>query len=139
MLVKGYNDSREELERIARVALELKPDVIHVLTPVRPPASKVEPADSESLMLALECFENAGIRVSSVHLPESGDFDYSGFGSLEEAVRIMSRHPLREDQARELAEHFGKSVEELEEIEGVEVREFRGVRFYVYHPHSQKP
>ncbi len=134
MLVKGYNDSREELERIAEVASELKPDKIHVLTPVRPPASDVEPAESSSIMLALECFENAGIKADSLYFPESGDFDYSAFSSLEEAVRIMSRHPMREDQAAEMARHFGKSLRELEEIGGVEVKKFRGVRFYFYRP-----
>ncbi len=132
MLVKGYNDSVEELEKIARVASEMKPDRIHILTPTRPPASKVEP--SESISTAVECFEKAGVEVDTVYLPESGSFDYLTFSTLEEAVRLMSRHPLRESQALEMVKHFGRSLKELEEIEGVEVRKFRGVRFYFYNP-----
>ncbi len=130
MLVKDYNDSREELEAIAGVVSELKPDAVHVLTPVRPPASNVEPANAESIMLAVEILEKAGVNPEAVVFPETGKFDFSVFSKVEDAIRVMSRHPMREDQLEELAEHFEVEIDRLKEL--LEEREFGGNRYYIF-------
>ena len=127
MLVKGYNDSREELEKMAEIVKEMKVDVVHVLTPIRPPASDVEKVDAEKLLEAMSFFKGCAI-----DFPEGKDFDFSTFSSLNEAVRIMSRHPMREDQVKEMAKHFNASVKDVEEIEGVFCKEFGGIKYYFY-------
>ncbi len=137
MLVKGYNDSEEELEKIASAVSELRVDRLHVLTPVRPPASNVEPADAEAIMLAVELFERAGVKTSVIDFPECGEFDFGAFSSVEEAVRIMSRHPMREEQLEKLSLHFGVDLERIRTIPGVVEKEFRGKKYYIYIPDSK--
>ena len=137
MLVKGYNDSEEELEKIASAVSELRVDKLHILTPVRPPASNVEPADAKAIMLAVEVFEGAGVKTSVIDFPECGEFDFRAFSSVEEAVKIMSRHPMQEEQLEKLSLHFGVDLEKIRAIPGVVEKEFRGKKYYIYIPDSK--
>jgi wyosine [tRNA(Phe)-imidazoG37] synthetase (radical SAM superfamily) len=134
MLVKGYNDSRKELEAIASVLSELKPDRVHVLTPTRPPALNVEPADAKTIMLSVEIFEENGVNSSAINFPECGEFDFSVFSNVKEAIKIMSRHPMREEQLEKLSKHFGLSIEELKSIPGIVEKKFCGRKYYLYVP-----
>ncbi len=54
MVVKGYNDSKEELREIAEIIKEIGPKVAFIMVPTRPPTIPVEPGDVE---LALKVFK----------------------------------------------------------------------------------
>jgi len=137
MLVKGYNDSEEELKKMASAISELRVDKLHILTPVRPPASNVEPADAKAIMMAVDVFEGAGIKTSIIDFPECGEFDFRTFSSVEEAVKIMSRHPMREEQLEKLSLHFGVDMGKIRSIPNVVEKEFRGKKYYIYIPNSK--
>jgi wyosine [tRNA(Phe)-imidazoG37] synthetase (radical SAM superfamily) len=52
MLVKNFNDSVKALQKIRDAIRRIKPDGVYVLTPVRPTATPVEPADWEAISKA---------------------------------------------------------------------------------------
>ena len=113
MLVRDTNDSDESLERIKDILHEIKPDGVHVLTPIRPPAESWVRSPAESVVnKARQVIENA----ASFSTVESGDFGRDGFGNAREAIiEIGSRHPLRLDQALRIEEKFSEpgSVEAM--------------------------
>lgn len=60
MLVKGLNDSEEELHNIKSAVDAIKPDRVHVLTPNRPTAEAwIKPADQQDIINAQETIERA--------------------------------------------------------------------------------
>ncbi len=130
MIVKGYND--EEVEKIAEVVGEIKKDKVHILTPIRPPASKIEGVDARKMIEILSIFDAYKIPVEIVDFLESNDFDFSSFSSLKDAIKIMRRHPMREEQVKKLAEHFEVSLKEIEEINGIFYKKFKGKKYYYY-------
>jgi wyosine [tRNA(Phe)-imidazoG37] synthetase (radical SAM superfamily) len=98
VLVKGINDTEKALEDIAAVLLSMRPDVVHINVPTRPPAETwVEPPDDEGLMRAAAILG----RVAPVIVPGEANVETGGFESLAEAiVEIVSRHPMREEEIR---------------------------------------
>jgi wyosine [tRNA(Phe)-imidazoG37] synthetase (radical SAM superfamily) len=122
MLVKGVNDSKEELEALRLAVDEIKPDRVYIMSPVRPPAeSWVEPAEPQSIIMAQEIIGRA-VTVTDI---ETGEIDFSGFtGARQAIIEIGSRHPLRREQAQAIENKFSETgvVERLlEEKELVEV------------------
>jgi len=107
MLVKGVNDTEEELRSIAKVVDTVSPDRVYVITPIRPPAeSWVEPPVPETILMAQELIGKAIPIVAQ----ESGQFGSREFGDARQAIlEIGSRHPLRQDQATEIEGAFGVS------------------------------
>jgi wyosine [tRNA(Phe)-imidazoG37] synthetase (radical SAM superfamily) len=113
MLVKGLNDSDEELKQIKERVDLIKPDKIYITTPIRPPAeSWVTPPAPETILKAQQIFAEA---VSITDL-ESGDFGLQQYADARQAImEISSRHPLRLEQALKIADTFSKpgSVKEM--------------------------
>ena len=107
MLVKGVNDSEEELLSISRAVDAVKPDRAYIVTPIRPPAeSWVEPPAPETIIMAQELIGKAIPIVG----PESGQFGSTDLSDARQAIlEIGSRHPLRQDQATEIEGEFGVS------------------------------
>ncbi|AEA47858.1 radical SAM protein [Archaeoglobus veneficus] len=133
MLVKNFNDGEESLLSIRDALNRIKPDGVYILTPIRPPASRIEPADEMGLLRA-----NAIIGdVTKIIQPEVGEFFVECFSSAEEAVMmVLRRHPMREEQLVELLRKFDADLSILESIEGIEKVEFMGKTFYLYRPPS---
>ena len=98
VLVKGVNDTEQALEDIAAVLQRLRPDVVHINVPTRPPAETwVEPPDDEGLMKASAILG----RVARVIVPGEAHVEAGGFESLADAIiEIVSRHPMREEEIR---------------------------------------
>jgi len=104
MLVRGVNDTDEELLSIKRALERIDPDRVYLLTPIRPPAEAwVEPSDARTILKAQEIIGQA----VSVASPESGHFSLENFVDAREAIlEIGSRHPLRREQAQEIEKAF---------------------------------
>jgi wyosine [tRNA(Phe)-imidazoG37] synthetase (radical SAM superfamily) len=131
MLVKGYNDSEEALLAIRSAIEKIKPDGVYLMTPIRPPASKIEPADEIGIMRANAILGD----VVKIIDPEMGEFSTQCFSSAEEAVKnLLKRHPMREDQLKDLLKKFDADLSLLRDIEGIERMEFMGKVFYIYKP-----
>jgi wyosine [tRNA(Phe)-imidazoG37] synthetase (radical SAM superfamily) len=137
MLVRGLNDSDEELRRIASILLQLKPSKAYIAVPVRPPAEPwVEPPEPERLAAAYSIFEEKGLKtelLASLEPPPpiTPEDVYSYVAST------VLVHPLRLSYVEKLAKSRGIDFEELLEKlskEGIEVVEYRGEKFLVKRP-----
>jgi len=113
MLVKGLNDTREELTSIRGAIDKIEPDRVYILTPIRPPAeSWVKQSDPETILRAQEIIGHA----TAIAGLESGEFGLREFQDAKQAIiEIGSRHPLRLSQARQIETEFSepKLIEQM--------------------------
>jgi len=104
MLVKDVNDSDESLMEIKDAIEQVKPDRIYISVPIRPPAKPgVRPPEPGRIIRAHE------ILGTTLDLTdrESGEFGLDNFPDLRTTIiEICSRHPLREEQARDIEGRF---------------------------------
>ncbi len=102
MLVKGLNDSEEELEAIKSRLSPLKPNRTYINVPIRPPAEPwAVPPDKESIALAHAILGD--VNVVDITAEETGEFSIKGFTNPEDAIlAIIRRHPMREEQVVEM-------------------------------------
>jgi wyosine [tRNA(Phe)-imidazoG37] synthetase (radical SAM superfamily) len=96
MLLGGVNDSPKALERIAGVLERVKPDEIHISTPIRPPAEPwVELPSREGLEYASSLFGS----LARVLQPVAVDVETGIDEEIVNAIQtIVSRHPLEESE-----------------------------------------
>jgi wyosine [tRNA(Phe)-imidazoG37] synthetase (radical SAM superfamily) len=104
MLVKGVNDSDESLMEIKDAIEQVKPERIYISVPIRPPAKPgVRPPGPGRIIRAHEIFGTA-LDLTDY---ESGEFGLDNFPDLRTTIiEICSRHPLREEQARDIEGRF---------------------------------
>jgi wyosine [tRNA(Phe)-imidazoG37] synthetase (radical SAM superfamily) len=131
MLVKGINDSEEELEAIKSRLGKIEPDRIYINVPIRPPAEPwAVPPDKEAIALAHAILGDGN--VVDIAAEETGEFSIEGFANPEDAIlAIIRRHPMREEQVIETLEKFEmrdvhddlKRLEESGKIKKVKYRE----------------
>ena len=96
MLVKGLNDTDETMQEIATALVQIHPDQVHLLLPVRPPAeSWVQPADETGLQRAQVILGE----VARVVRPTVGQAATHSTDDLESAILgIITRHPMPEEE-----------------------------------------
>lgn len=134
MLMKGVNDSEDDLRLTAEKAAEIRPDEIHISLPERPPAeSWVVPADKEGVARASRLFGKA----AKVLCPGEGvlTLDESS-DALERLISVIGRHPLKEGQVMDalasFSSHNKKSIlQSLETSEQVKRVHRHGDVFWV--------
>jgi wyosine [tRNA(Phe)-imidazoG37] synthetase (radical SAM superfamily) len=133
MLVKGMNDSEKALHEIAAELAVIKPDLVHLGLPTRPPAETwVQPTDEEGLLRARAILGE----IAHVVHPTMGTFDLSGYNSLTDAVMgIITRHPMQEDELIKTLERWSPSelksvLDDLITSEQAQVVTRCGVRFW---------
>jgi len=133
MLVRGMNDSTQELQDIARVLKSVRPDAVHLNLPTRPPAETwVQPPTGESLIQALAILGNT---TEVVH-PAEGSFDLSGYQSpIDAIIGIITRHPMRQEELERTldrwpAEKVSQALADLISSGQAQVVERYGMRFW---------
>ena len=133
MLIKGLNDTEETLHEIASVIATIKPDLVHLGLPTRPPAETwVQPTDDIGLVRALSILGD----VTEVVHPAQGSFDLSGYENVVDAViGIITRHPIRHDELVQLlgqwsSEQVSETLENLEASGRAQIVERNGIRFW---------
>ena len=109
MLVENVNDSIENLQSLKSLIKTINPDIVDVSIPTRPPAEQwVNPPSTDRLIFAQKLLGSSGVMTSR----ENGAFGLAIFGSVLEAIeQLCSRHPLRLEQAKEIAQSFSNSGE----------------------------
>ena len=117
MLMRGINDSKEELLKIKRNLDLINPDRIDINVPIRPPVEKWVKIPDESIISILdEVFED----YSNINYPEKGKFSIHSASFEKEVLSILERHPMRQNQIIEtfLSSNFNKDkiIAELEEL-----------------------
>ncbi len=144
MLVQGMNDGERELEEIATLLGQIKPDEVHIVKPDRPPVETwVTPPDDEALMRARAILG----KVAKIIHPALGSFDFSSEENLVDAiVSIITRHPMRETELTEALSHWSTSdvhetLQALEKSGRAQVVKRYGVRFWSasesYYPNNK--
>jgi wyosine [tRNA(Phe)-imidazoG37] synthetase (radical SAM superfamily) len=135
MLVRGVNDSVDELLKIEDALRQIAPDRVYVNVPVRPPAeSWVAPPEPESLSLVRSILENAYVHEH----PESGSFDIAEHGDpLVSVLMIIRRHPMRRDQIAKTLHALSplaieEAIDELEAAGRIQQISYRGESFYTF-------
>ncbi len=134
MLVKGLNDSENEINAIARFIAGVGPDTAYLAIPTRPPAVKsVRPPDEKQLTKAYQIFST---RINHVELLTG--YASAGFGTTgntaEDILSIASVHPIREDGMQAILDKAGHGwslVEELVKNRNLVETRYRGQRFFV--------
>ena len=131
MLVKGYNDSVDNLIDFKKILSRIKYDKLYINTPVRPPAeSYVNKIDNEKMELAVEMLE--GISIDQL----VSDGFYSEIEDDVEAVlSIIKRHPMNQFEIVSFLEKRGNKntmeiFEKLSYIDEVEVVEYMNYNTY---------
>lgn len=134
MLVKGINDKREELEKIAEFIAKLDTDSSYVAIPTRPPAEEnVEGPSAEKINMAVQIFKEKGINTEYLIGYEGNEFSSTG-NLREDLLNITSVHPLKEEAVAELVKKCDSSwekVKELIEEKKIVKTSFKGENYYV--------
>ncbi len=123
MLVKGLNDSEEEIKALSEYFKKLEPHRIFINIPVRPPAdSWVKAPDLSAFHLVEKYIPEAEF----INFSESGMIDPSAYDSLKELiVSVSRRHPisleLLKKSVNESDEKIEKEIKELEKEEKIKL------------------
>jgi wyosine [tRNA(Phe)-imidazoG37] synthetase (radical SAM superfamily) len=132
MLIRGVNDTEAALSDIAAVLERLRPDLVHINVPTRPPAETwVEPPDEEGVMRAVAILEKS----ARIIVPGELEFDADRFDSIADAlIDIVSRHPMRVEEIRKMLRRWPTSevqraFSEVEASGRVQIIERFGTRF----------
>jgi len=134
MLIQGFNDNSEEIERIADFLAELKPDVAYLAIPTRPPAVKTVTAANEQVInMAYQIFSRRLGSVEYLIGYEGNAFAFTG-NIEDDLLSITSVHPMREEAVIEFLnkasagwEVVGKLIKDGSLMEA----EYRGKKFYM--------
>ena len=110
MLMRGINDSREELLKIKKKLDLINPDRIDINVPIRPPVEKwVKIPEKSTLSILKDIF----IDYNNINFPEVGKFRIYSSNFENEVLSILERHPMRQDQ---IIETFSSSNFDENEI-----------------------
>jgi wyosine [tRNA(Phe)-imidazoG37] synthetase (radical SAM superfamily) len=110
MLIKGINDSEEELLKIKEKIDLINPDRIDINVPIRPPTEKwVKIPNKNKLSILNEIFKD----YSNINFPEEGKFSVYSSNLEDELISILERHPMRQEQ---IIETFSSSNFNKKEI-----------------------
>jgi wyosine [tRNA(Phe)-imidazoG37] synthetase (radical SAM superfamily) len=134
MLVKGINDQKEELEKIADFIKNLDTTHSYIAVPTRPPAENfVEKAVPEKINMAYQIFKSRNIKTEYLIGYEGNKF--SSTGDLEkDLLNITAVHPLKEEAVAELIKKTGsswKTVADLIAANKIITAKYNGDKFYL--------
>jgi len=95
MLMKGINDSKEELVKIKNKLDLIKPDRIDINVPIRPPTeSWVQIPDKNIIPILNDVFGE----YNNINFPEQGIFSVFSSNFEIELKILLERHPMRQEQ-----------------------------------------
>ena len=116
MLVKGINDSEEEINKIADFIVKLKPAKSYLAIPIRPPAETlVELVNKKMVAIAYQIFSKKLKSVELLIESEENTFVSSG-KAIDDLLSIVSVHPMQREAVKGFLQKAGlewKVVEKL--------------------------
>ena len=116
MLIKGLNDTDEELNQLGRFLQSVKPHIAFLAIPTRPPAYKnVFPADELTMAKAYETFSWFCLTPEFLTGYEGNAFASSG-NFKNDLLSITAVHPMRSDGVLELMAKSNSSITELNQL-----------------------
>jgi wyosine [tRNA(Phe)-imidazoG37] synthetase (radical SAM superfamily) len=140
MLIKGVNDSQNEISRIASFLMYINPNIAYIAIPTRPPAEKwVKSACEYSINMAYQMFTEKLDKVEYLLGYEGNAFAFTG-DAEDDLLSITSVHPMREDAINEFLLKSNTDAQLIKRliIEGKLVEtEYNGKKFYTRRLSSQ--
>ena len=110
MVMKGINDSKEELLKIKKKIDLIQPDRLDINVPIRPPTeSWVKIPDQEIIPILNDVFGE----YNNINFPEQGEFNVFGSNFEVELKILLERHPMRLEQIIETFSSKKFSEEDL--------------------------
>ncbi|MBD3196833.1 MAG: radical SAM protein [Candidatus Lokiarchaeota archaeon] len=142
MLMKGINDSMNELLKIKKLLNSINPDRIDLNIPIRPPVENYVKIPRKEIINLLDDIFGG---IHAINFPESGDFEYHSDDFNRELIKIIERHPLREEQIIETfkSKTLGKneilySLHNLESERIIEHKDYGKNRFWSLKKYKKK-
>jgi wyosine [tRNA(Phe)-imidazoG37] synthetase (radical SAM superfamily) len=132
MLVKGLNDSAEEMARLREVIAEIKPDKVHLNTVVRPPVETDAKPLAEAELRELQAALGANVEI----IAERPEMPAPSVGHvvMHDLLQLVARHPatLSEISKSLNCKHeiISLALNALIESGVVEERAHQGKKFY---------
>ena len=140
MLVRGVNDSAENISGLAAVIKNISPLTAYLAIPIRPPAvSGVKVPDIDRLNFAWQHFTQQNLKAEFLTGFEGTETGYTG-NIYEDILNITAVHPLREDSLMRLLEkdkagyHVVESLINQKLIKSVL---YEGKRFFIREYHYE--
>jgi len=139
MLIKGYNDSVEQVTDTASYIAWLKPQKAYLSIPIRPPAVKeIQAIREEKLIAAWQMFQKAGIDTELLTGFEGTNTGFTG-NAFEDILNITAVHPMREDTITEILKQdkADKSIVDSLVSQGlIKTSTYQGKKYYVRSYHA---
>jgi len=134
MLIRGINDSKEEIGKIADFIAGLKNAKSYISIPTRPPAEKwAHSATEEAINTAYQLFRERSIDVEYLIGYEGNAFAFTG-DTQGDLLSITSVHPMREEAVGEFLKkakaNWGIIEKLINENKLLEVK-YRDKKFYM--------
>lgn len=134
MLIKGKNESDEEIQKTADFLSSLEPSKAYISVPTRPPAVKgILPSSDQALIRAYQVFSERLPSVEYIIGYEGNEFGFTG-DVERDLLDITAVHPMREEAVRayvkRAAVDWSVITALLKQGSLVEL-EYQGKRFYM--------
>ncbi len=126
LLVKGINDSEDEIKKINEVLQSIKPNRVDIGTIDRPPAYKVNPVSQDKIDKVAKEFTNLPLSIIYKNRPsKKEDFNKS------DIMRLLSRRPQSSFDIENFFSNSSKKIlKKLLEEKLVVKKDIAGVIFY---------
>jgi wyosine [tRNA(Phe)-imidazoG37] synthetase (radical SAM superfamily) len=116
MLLKGFNDTGNEIRSIAGQIKKLNPDIAYLAIPTRPTAFKnILPANEKTIAMAFQIFSELNIKTELLIGYEGNTFASTG-DFARDILSITAVHPMRKDAVLDLMKKTGASEKNLEQL-----------------------
>jgi len=134
MLVKGINEDRRQIERVADFLARLNPERAYLSIPIRPPAmSWVRAPSEEVLNQSYNIFQKRINQVEYLIGYEGNDFAFTGEVE-EDILSITSVHPMREEALKDFLKKANSDwlvIDKLMQQDKLAESEYEGHRFFI--------
>ena len=133
MLIRGINDSEDEISKIAEFLSQLKLSKAFLAVPTRPTAESIEPTTEQILNTSYQTFKEKLNRVEYLTGYEGNTFSSTG-DTIDDLLSITAVHPMREDALAEFLKHAGhdwKIVQDLINSRNLIAVAYQGKKYYM--------
>ncbi len=134
LIVKGINDTLEEMQKLNEVLQTVQPDRIDLGTIERPPAYRVEGVSEERLRELSQAFENLPIHIMHQHPPKT-KLDFNE----DELLNLIAMRPQSQNDVEVLfSPQSQSSLKALLQQDRITTTKIAGVTFYQSKETKQK-
>lgn len=134
MLVRGVNDSPDDIKKVADLLGQLNPVKAYLSVPTRPPAERwVSPPAENVLNMAYQVVSKSVEDVECLFGYEGNSFSLSG-NVEEDLLNIVAVHPMQEEAVRKFLAKAGADwslIDALVVQDRIFATDYEGKRFYL--------